>query len=210
MARVLIADDHAVVRQGLKQILADTDDMVVVDEATNGAEVLERLRSGGVDIVVLDLSMPGISGLDVIRQIRKEYPKVAVLVLSVHTEEQYAVRVMKVGASGYVTKASAPDELVKALRCASDGHKYVSSSLAERLAIDLERGTDRPLHEELSDREYEVLRLIVSGQAVQQIAAELGLSAKTVSTYRARLMAKMRMHSSAELTRYAIKHGIVD
>ncbi|MBN1856058.1 MAG: response regulator transcription factor [Dehalococcoidia bacterium] len=210
MARVLIADDHAVVRQGLKQILADTEDMVVVDEAANGAEVLDRLRDGGVDIVVLDLSMPGISGLDVIRQVRKEYPKVAVLVLSVHTEEQYAVRVMKVGASGYVTKASAPEELVKALRCAADGHKYVSSSLAERLAIDLERGSDRPLHERLSDREYEVFRLTVSGFGVQQIAAELGLSAKTVSTYRARLMLKMQMHSSADLTRYAIRHGIVE
>ncbi|MCK5212636.1 MAG: response regulator transcription factor [Dehalococcoidia bacterium] len=210
MARVLIADDHSVVRQGLKQILADTNDMEVVAEAANGAEVLERLRVIGVDIVVLDLSMPGISGLEVIRQIRKEYPKIAVLVLSVHSEEQYAVRVMKVGASGYVTKDSAPEELVKALRCASCGRKYVSGSLAERLAIDLERGSDKPPHEDLSDREYEVFRLIVSGLSAQQIAGELGLSAKTVSTYRARLMLKMRMHSSAELTRYAIVHGIVD
>ena len=210
MARVLIADDHSVVRQGLKQILADTNDMEVVAEAANGAEVLERLRVIGVDIVVLDLSMPGISGLEVIRQIRKEYPKIAVLVLSVHSEEQYAVRVMKVGASGYVTKDSAPEELVKALRCASCGRKYVSGSLAERLAIDLERGSDKFPHEDLSDREYEVFRLIVSGLSAQQIAGELGLSAKTVSTYRARLMLKMRMHSSAELTRYAIVHGIVD
>ncbi len=210
MARVMIADDHSVVRQGLKQILADTNDMEVVAEAANGAEVLERLRVIGVDIVVLDLSMPGISGLEVIRQIRKEYPKIAVLVLSVHSEEQYAVRVMKVGASGYVTKDSAPEELVKALRCASCGRKYVSGSLAERLAIDLERGSDKPPHEDLSDREYEVFRLIVSGLSAQQIAGELGLSAKTVSTYRARLMLKMRMHSSAELTRYAIVHGIVD
>jgi len=210
MAKVLIADDHSVVRHGLKQILADTNDMEVVAEAANGAEVLERLRVIGVDIVVLDLSMPGISGLEVIRQIRKEYPKIAVLVLSVHSEEQYAVRVMKVGASGYVTKDSAPEELVKALRCASCGRKYVSGSLAERLAIDLERGSDKPPHEDLSDREYEVFRLIVSGLSAQQIAGELGLSAKTVSTYRARLMLKMRMHSSAELTRYAIVHGIVD
>jgi len=210
MARVLIADDHSVVRQGLKQILADTNDMEVVAEAANGAEVLERLRVIGVDIVVLDLSMPGISGLEVISQIRKEYPKIAVLVLSVHSEEQYAVRVMKIGASGYVTKDSAPEELVKALRCASCGRKYVSGSLAERLAIDLERGSDKLPHEDLSDREYEVFRLIVSGLSAQQIAGELGLSAKTVSTYRARLMLKMRMHSSAELARYAIVHGIVD
>lgn len=210
MVRVFVADDHAVVRQGLKQILADTVGMNVVAEAADGAAVLERLRGGGVDVVVLDLSMPGIGGIDVIKQIRREYPSVYVLVLSIHPEDQYAVRVMRAGASGYLTKESAPGELVAALRRVSEGRKYVSSSLAEKLAIDLENGTDREPHETLSDREYEVLRRLASGQTVGQIADELVLSAKTVSTYRSRLMRKMHMHNNAEVTRYAISHGLFD
>lgn len=210
MVRVLVADDHAVVRQGLKHILADTFGMKVVAEAADGAGVLERLRGGGVDVVVLDLSMPGMSGVEIIKQIRREYPSVYVLVLSIHSEDQYAVRVMRAGASGYLTKESAPGELVAALRRVSDGHKYVSGSLAEKLAIGLERGADREPHEILSDREYEVLRRLVSGQTVGQIAAELVLSPKTVSTFRSRLMRKMHMHNNAEVTRYAITHGLID
>jgi DNA-binding NarL/FixJ family response regulator len=210
MVRVLVADDHAVVRQGLKQILADTFGMKVVAEAADGAAVLERLRGGGVDVVVLDLSMPGMSGVEVIKQIRREYPSVYVLVLSIHSEDQYAVRVMRAGASGYLTKESAPGELVAALRRVSEGHKYVSGSLAEKLAIGLERGADREPHETLSDREYEVLRRLASGQTVGQIAAELVLSPKTVSTFRSRLMRKMHMHNNAEVTRYAITHGLID
>ena len=210
MVKVLVADDHAVVRQGLKQILADTIGMKVVAEASDGAAVLERLRGGGVDVVVLDLSMPGISGIEVTKQIRREYPSVHVLVLSIHPEDQYAVRVMRAGASGYLTKDSAPSELVAALRRVSEGHKFVSGSLAEKLAIGLESGSDREPHEALSDREYEVMRRLALGQTVGQIACELVLSAKTVSTYRSRLMRKMYMHSNAEVTRYAITHGLID
>ena len=210
MVRVLVADDHAVVREGLKKILADTEGMKVVAEAVDGAQVVERLRGGGVDVVVLDISMPGISGIEVIEHIRREYPSVYVLVLSVHPEDRYAIRVLRAGASGYLMKESAPDELVAALRRVSEGRKYVSSSLGEKLAIGLERGTDREPHEALSDREYEVLRRLASGQTIKQIADELALSAKTVSNYRSRLMRKMRMHSNAELTRYAITHGLLD
>ena len=210
MVRVLVADDHAVVRQGLKQILADTFGMKVVAEASDGAAVLERLRGAGVDVVVLDLSMPGMSGVEVIKQIRREYPSVYVLVLSMHSEDQYAVRVMRAGASGYLTKESAPGELVVALRRVADGHKYVSGSLAEKLAIGLERGADREPHETLSDREYEVLRRLAAGQTVGQIATELVLSPKTVSTFRSRLMRKMNMHNNAEVIRYAITHGLFD
>ncbi len=210
MVRVLVADDHAVVRQGLKQILADTFGMKVVAEASDGAAVLERLRGAGVDVVVLDLSMPGMSGVEVIKQIRREYPSVYVLVLSMHSEDQYAVRVMRAGASGYLTKESAPGELVAALRRVADGHKYVSGSLAEKLAIGLERGADREPHETLSDREYEVLRRLASGPTVGQIAAELVLSPKTVSTFRSRLMRKMNMHNNAEVIRYALTHGLFD
>ncbi len=210
MVRVLVADDHAVVRQGLKQILADTFGMKIVAEAADGAAVLERLRGGGVDVVVLDLSMPGMSGVEVIKQIRREYPAVYILVLSIHSEDQYAVRVMRAGASGYLTKESAPGELVAALRRVADGHKYVSGSLAEKLAMGLERGADREPHETLSDREYEVLRRLAAGQTVGQIAAELVLSPKTVSTFRSRLMRKMNMHNNAEVIRYAITHGLFD
>ena len=210
MVRVLVADDHAIVRQGLKQILADTIGMKVVAEASDGAAVLERLRGAGVDVVVLDLSMPGMSGVEVIKQIRREYPSVYVLVLSMHSEDQYAVRVMRAGASGYLTKESAPGELVAALRRVADGHKYVSGSLAEKLAIGLERGADREPHETLSDREYEVLRRLAAGQTVGQIATELVLSPKTVSTFRSRLMRKMNMHNNAEVIRYAITHGLFD
>jgi two-component system invasion response regulator UvrY len=208
--RVLVADDHAVVREGLKKILADAVGMEVVAEAADGVAVLERLRGGGVDVVVLDLSMPGITGIEVIEHMRREYPSVHVLVLSVHPEDRYAIRVMRAGASGYLMKESAPDELVAALRRVSEGHKYVSSSLAEKLAIGLVRGADREPHETLSDREYEVLRRLASGQTVGQIADELALSAKTVSTYRSRLMRKMRMHSNAELVRYAMAHKLID
>jgi len=209
-SRVLVADDHAVVRQGIRQILADSPEFDIVREASSGAEVLELIRDGRIDILILDISMPGISGLEVLKQVHREYPKTAVLVLSVHPESQYALRVMRAGAAGYLTKSSAPEEMLAALQRIAAGHKYVGEALGELLANDLERAVDGPRHTVLSDREYEVLCLIASGYSVQQIADQLVLSVKTVSTYRARLLNKMGMTSGAELTRYALTQGLVD
>ncbi|HYA85966.1 MAG TPA: response regulator transcription factor [Nitrospirota bacterium] len=210
MIRILIADDHAIVRKGLKQILAETSDMVVTGEASNGYEVLEKVRNGHFDVLLLDISMPGRSGLDILKELKAERPKLPVLVLSMYPEEQYAIRVLKAGASGYLTKESAPDELVVALRKVAQGKKYVSPSLAEKLAFDLEMDTTKPLHEMLSDREYQVLCMVASGKTVGEIAENLSLSAKTISTYRARILDKMNMKNNAELTHYAIQNKLVD
>jgi DNA-binding NarL/FixJ family response regulator len=210
MIKILIADDHAIVRSGLKQIVAETTDIIVSDEASTGQEVLKKVRSNKYDIVVLDISLPDKDGLDILKQIRKEKPNLAVLVLSMHPEEQYAVRVLNAGGAGYLTKESAPDELITALRRVSAGRRYISNSLAELLVLELKRNADRPLYEILSDREYQVMCKIASGRTVKEIAGELSLSVKTVSTYRSRILAKMRMANNAELTRYAIKHGLVD
>ncbi|HDZ28167.1 hypothetical protein LCGC14_0688630 [marine sediment metagenome] len=210
MIKILIADDHPVVRKGLKEIIEDIPDMVVSGEASNGQEALEKARKGDFDIAVLDISMPGISGLDILKQLKDEKPELSVLVLSMYPEEQYAVRVLRAGASGYLTKESAPEELIAAIRKASKGGKYISSSLAEKLAFDLETGAGRPLHETLSDREYQVMRMIASGKTGKEIGVELFLSAKTISTYRSRILEKMKMKSSAELTHYALKHGLVE
>jgi len=210
MIKILIADDHAIVRAGLKQILAEVSDMVVVGEAGSGQEALEKVRNDGYDVIVLDISMPGKSGLDVLKELKRDDPQLAVLVLSMHPEDQYAVRFLKAGADGYLTKEGAPDELVSAIRKVSRGRKYVSSSLAETLAYVVERDIDRPPHETLSDREYQVMCMIAQGKALKDIAEELYLSPKTISTYRARLLDKMQMKNNAELTHYAIKHGLVD
>jgi len=210
MIRVLIADDHAVVRQGLRQILGDTPEMVVAGEATNGQEVLDRVRAETWDVVVLDISMPDRSGLDVLKQLRSERPKLPVLVLSMYAEDQYAVRVLKAGASGYLTKDSAADELVKAIRKVVSGGRYVSSFLAEKLAFEIGTDSSRLPHEALSDREFQVLRLIAAGNSVTEIAAELYLSPKTVSTYRARLLQKMNLTTNAELMHYAIQNHLID
>jgi two-component system invasion response regulator UvrY len=210
MITILIADDHAIVREGLKQIVADTPDMVVVDEASTGSEVLDKVRKNEYSVVVLDISMPGGDGLNILKQIKKERAKLPVLVLSVHPEEQYAVRVLKAGAAGYLTKESAPGELISAIRKVSCGRKYVSRLFAEKLAFDLLGVGEKPLHEALSDREYQVLCMIASGKRVKEIAGDLCLSVKTVSTYRSRILEKMRMKSNAELTHYAIKCGLVD
>ena len=210
MIRALIADDHAVVRQGLKQILGDTPEMVVAGEATNGQEVLDKVRAETWDVVVLDISMPDRSGLDVLKQLRSERPKLPVLVLSMHSEDQYAVRVLKAGASGYLTKDSAPDELVKAIRKVVSGGTYVSSFLAEKLAFEIGTDSSRLPHETLSDREFQVLRLIAAGESVTEIAAELYLSVKTVSTYRARLLQKMNLTTNAELIHYAMHNHLID
>ena len=210
MTKILIADDHTIFREGLKRILSESPDIVVADEARNGTEALRKVLNNDFDLVLLDISMPGISGLDVLKQIKNEKPKLPVLILSVYPEEQYAVRVLRAGAAGYLTKESALDELISAIRRIAQGRKYITSSLAERLATAVESDTDRPPHETLSDREYQVLLLIASGKAVKQIAEELYLSEKTVSTYRSRILEKMNMKTNAELTHYTIKHHLLD
>lgn len=210
MIKIIIADDHAIVREGLKQIVMETSDMVVADEASNGQEVLDKVWKNDYDVIVLDIAMPGRNGLDVLKQLKINRPTLPVLILSIHPEKQYAVRVLKAGASGYLTKESAPDELIAAIRKVSLGGKYVSSSLAEKLAFDLEIDVEKPLHETLSDREYQVMCMIASGKMVQEIAEELSLSVKTISTYRSRILEKMRMENNAELIRYAIQNRLVD
>jgi len=210
MIKILIADDHAVVRKGLKQILAETSDIVAADEAKNGQEVLEKVRKSDYDIVMLDISMPGRSGIEILKQLKDEKPEVLVLVLSMHPEEQYAVRALRAGASGYLTKDSAPEELISALRIISQGRKYITTSLAEKLAFDLEIDTEKPLHETLSDREYEVMCKIASGKTIKEIAEELFLSIKTISTYRSRILEKMGMKNNTQLVHYALKNRLLD
>jgi DNA-binding NarL/FixJ family response regulator len=208
--RILIADDHVIVRRGLKQIVAEQPDMSVVGEARNAQEVLELGRKQPWDVVVLDISMPGRGGLEVLKELKQEHPKLPVLILSVHPEDQYAVRALKAGASGYVHKETAPEELVKAIRTVLAGRKYISASFAENLAVALGADTEKAPHETLSDREYQVFCLIASGKTVSEIAEQLSLSVKTISTYRARILEKMGMSSNAELTHYAIQRGLVD
>ncbi|MBS1186737.1 MAG: response regulator [Burkholderiaceae bacterium] len=208
--RVLIADDHAIVREGLKQILADTSDIVVAGEAKNGLEAIRLARSSEAQVMLLDISMPDKNGIEVLKQIKKEMPQLAVLMLSMHREELYAIRSLKAGAAGYLNKQSAPNELVNAIRMVSEGMKYVSPSLAQALARQVGEDIETPRHEILSDREYQTLTMIASGKSVGDIAAELSLSVKTVSEYRARLLAKMQLKNSAELTHYAIKHQLVE
>jgi DNA-binding NarL/FixJ family response regulator len=208
--RVLIADDHAIVREGLKQILADTTNIVVEGEAENGLSAVQLVRGCDSNVLLLDISMPDRSGIEVLKQIRKEKPALAVLMLSMHREDQYAVRALKAGASGYLNKQSAPAELVNAIRQVASGRKYISPELAQQLANQVSDDRDEVLHESLSDREFQTLTMIASGMAVSDIAAELALSVKTVSMYRSRLLAKMRLRHNAELTHYAIKHKLVD
>ena len=210
MIKVLIADDHAVVRQGLKQILADTSEMVVAGEAINGEEVLEQVRGQPWDVLVLDMSMPGRGGYDVLKDLKQIQPKLPVLILSIHSEEQYAVRLLQAGASGYLTKESAPEELVQAIQKVVSGGRYISPALAEKLAFQLGHESEKPAHESLSDREFQVLRLIAGGKTATQIAEDLALSVKTVSTYRTRILQKMRLKTNAELIRYAIENHLVE
>jgi DNA-binding NarL/FixJ family response regulator len=209
MIRILIADDHAVVRRGLKQILEEYSDITVSGEAGNGREVLEKVQAKPWDVLVLDITMPGRSGLDILKEVRQHCPKLPVLVLSMHAEEQFASRVLKAGAAGYLPKETAPDELVKAIRKVYGGGKYISPTQAEKL-VHLFDGTEKPPHETLSDREYEVLRLLASGKTVTQVAEEMKLSVKTISTYRTRILEKMKMKTNAELTHYAIKNRLVE
>lgn len=210
MIKILVADDHTIVREGLKQIVGEVGDMMVADEAGNGQEALAKIREGDYDVVLLDISMPGRSGLEVLKDIRAERPKLPVLILSMHSEEQYAVRALRAGASGYLTKASAPDELIGAIRKVSRGRKYVTASLAEKLALELDADIHKPPHETLSDREYQVMLMLAAGKSVTEIADELCLSVKTISTYRSRILDKMNMKKNTELMRYAIQNGLVD
>lgn len=209
MIQILVADDHAVVRQGVKQILADVKDMAVKDEAQNGSETLKKVTENEYDVVLLDISMPGRSGLEVLEDIKTQRPKQAVLILSMHPEEQYAVRALRAGASGYLTKASAPQELIGAIRKVAGGGKYVTSSLAEKLADELEIDTEKLPHERLSNREHQVMLMLAEGKSVSDIADELCLSVKTISTYRSRIMDKMDMKRNAELTLYAVHKKLI-
>jgi DNA-binding NarL/FixJ family response regulator len=210
MIKILIADDHAIVREGLKQIVAETSDIVVSDEATNGQEALEKVEKNKYDVVVLDISMPGRGGLEVLKLLQSQKPKLPVLVLSVHPEEQYAVRALKSGASGYLTKESAPDELITALRKIAQGGKYITSSLSERLAFEIDTEAEKLPHETLSNREYQVMLMIASGKTVTKIAEEVHLSVKTISTYRERILEKMKMKSNAELIHYVIRNKLIE
>jgi DNA-binding NarL/FixJ family response regulator len=210
MIKIVIADDHAIVRKGLKQILSETSDMFVAAEASSGEEALKRISERNYDMVLLDISLTGKSGLDILRQIKREKPKLPVVMLSVHTEEQYAIRAFKAGASGYLTKESAPEELIAALRKISRGGKYVTSSLAEKMAFAISAIKREKLpYERLSNREYEVMCMIALGKTINQIAKKLSLSGSAVSTYRARILEKMKMSSTSDIIRYVVRHGLL-
>ena len=209
MIHILIADDHPIVREGLKQVIAKANDMEVVAEAVNGQEVLDRVRSASIDVAVVDFSMPGKSGFDVLKDLKRHFPKLPVLILSMHPESELAPRLLKAGASGYMTKESAPAELVSAIRKIHAGGRYVTSTLAEKLAENLSIRSAGEPHEELSDREYQVLCMLASGETPREIAETLSLSIKTVRTYRDRIMEKMNMKNDVELSHYAIQHGLI-
>ncbi len=210
MIDILIVDDHAVVRAGLRQIISGVSGMAVADEAGDAGEALSKIKKNVYSVVVLDISMPGKSGLDVLKEIRDSYPKLPVLMLSMYPEDQYAVRALRSGASGYMTKDSAPEELVTAIRTVAAGRKYISSDLAERLAYNLDVDVKKEPHEILSDREYQVLCMIASGKTISEIADQLSLSVKTISTYRSRILEKMQLKNNAEMTNYAIRNHLID
>lgn len=207
---ILIADDHPIVREGLKQIIADSHGMAVTGEARDGREVVEKALAHDYDVLVLDITMPGTNILDLIKQLKNEKPHLPILILSMHPEDQYAVRVLKAGASGYVTKESAPDELVSAIRKISRGGKYISDALAEKLIRSLLSDNEEKPHECLSDREFQVFCMIASGKIIKEIAEKLNLSEKTISTYRARILEKTGLNNNAEITRYAFEHKLID
>ena len=209
MIRILIADDHAIFREGLRQILEDVPDIVVADEASSGLEVIDKVSKYDYDLLVLDIAMPGLNGLDTLKLLKSRKPRLRVLVLSMYPEDQYAVRAIKAGAAGYITKASASEDLIEAIGRISKGGRYISTSVAERLLFDFEAETEGPVHERLSDREYQILCMIARGKTVSEIADELILSVKTISTHRVHILEKMNMKNNAELTNYAIKNNLV-
>ncbi|MBI9105414.1 MAG: response regulator transcription factor [Spirochaetales bacterium] len=210
MINVLIADDHAIIRRGLKQILSEDPGIAVKDEVANGHQVLEKLRQNRYDILIMDISMPKLSGLDVLLQVKVEFPELPVLILSIYPEDQYAIRVLKDGASGYMNKEVAPDELIKAVKKIIKGKKYISENIAEHLVAMIGDGDGEKLQEKLSDREFTVFRLIAEGKVNKEIAAELNLSAKTISTYRTRILEKMNLKNNAQLISYAVREKLVD
>jgi DNA-binding NarL/FixJ family response regulator len=208
--RILITDDHALIRMGLKQLIQAGFGKAVIGEAANAAEALQQIGDKPWDIVVLDITMPGRSGIDILRDIKMLRPKLPVLILTACSEDEFATRVLKAGAAGFVRKEMAPTELITAIKKAIAGGKYISQSLAERLAANLNQDTETPAHETLSDREYEVMRLLAKGNTPTEVAKTLSLSIKTVSTYRTRVLDKLQMRTNAELTYYAIKNGLVE
>lgn len=209
MIKVLVADDHPVVRLGLRQMLAETDDVHVAAEASSAQEVMQLVREQRWDIVVLDISLPGGNGIELIAEIRRERPETRVLILTMYSEEQYAVRAIKAGAAGFLNKESAPEKLTEALRKIAGGGRYVSAQLAEALAFLLAGESKGEAHERLSNREFEILKLLASGKTVSQVAHELTLSVKTISTHRTRILKKMNMKTNAELTHYAVRQGLI-
>ncbi len=210
MIRVLVADDHAVVREGIKRIIADTSDMAVAGEAGTAGELEARVITGQFDVVLMDLAMPGMSGLEVLHDLRRQRPRLPLLVLSMYPEEPYAVRALMAGASGYVNKGSPPDEILRAIRTVAAGKRYITAQVAESLASLVDSATAKPPHATLSNREYQVLCLLASGQSVSDVARQLALSVKTVSTFRARVLTKLGLRNNADLMRYALKHGLVE
>lgn len=209
MMKILLVDDHAILRHGLRQILSDSEGMEVTAEAENAEQAIRLVREQPFDVVVLDITLPDRNGLETLKILKREHPKLAVLILTMHGEDEFGVRALKAGASGYLTKKSAPDQLVNAVRMVAGGRKYIGPQLAEELAKSFGNDSDQPPHETLSDREYQILCMIASGTALSEMAAKLSISPKTVSVYRARIMAKMKFSNNAEMTHYAIKHQLV-
>lgn len=209
MIRLLICDDHALVREGFKQILAETPDLTVAGEAAEGPETIQKIRHGGIDVALLDIALPGRDGLDVLKQVHQEFPKLPVLIVSTYPEKQYALRSLRLGASGYLNKSADPSELIAAIRKVAQGGMFVSPTVAETLASAMRKDTGQPPHELLSQREYQVFSLIAAGKSQTEIAAQLSLSLNTVSTYRARIMEKIETHNDVETALYAVQHHLI-